>query len=57
MEKISSLKPGDDGKDIEALITHVVTGKTSGNNRSTYLSITLQDASIVPDASCKVIDK
>lgn len=43
MYKIKDLKPGNDGVMIEALISHVVTGKTSGSNRSTYLSITLQD--------------
>lgn len=43
MNKISSLKPGDDGVYIEALINHVVTGKTNGANRATYLSLTLQD--------------
>lgn len=45
MNKISSLKPGDDGVIIEALINHVVIGKTNGANRSTYLSLTLQDDS------------
>lgn len=43
MNKISSLKPGNDGVIIEALINRVVTGKTNGANRSTYLSLTLQD--------------
>ena len=40
MNKIASLKPGDDGVLIEALINHVVSGKTNGAHRSTYLSIT-----------------
>lgn len=43
MNKIVNLKPGDDGIYIEALINHVVSGKTNGANRSTYLSMTLQD--------------
>lgn len=43
MNKISSLKPGNDGVMIEALINRVVAGKTNGANRSTYLSLTLQD--------------
>jgi len=43
MNKISSLKPGNDGVIIEALINRVVAGKTNGANRSTYLSLTLQD--------------
>lgn len=43
MNKISSLKPGDDGIIMEALINRVVSGKTNGANRSTYLSLTLQD--------------
>ena len=43
MNKISSLKPGHDGVMIEALINRVVAGKTNGANRSTYLSLTLQD--------------
>lgn len=43
MNKIINLKPGDEGVIIEALISHVVAGKTNGANRSTYLSITLQD--------------
>ena len=43
MNKIASLKPGDDGVLIEALINHVVSGKTNGAHRSTYLSMTLQD--------------
>lgn len=43
MNKINTLKPGDDGVLVEAIINHVVTGKTSGANRSTYLSIVLQD--------------
>lgn len=30
MNKIASLKPGDDGVLIEALINHVVSGKTNG---------------------------
>ena len=38
MNKIASLKPGDDGVLIEALINHVVSGKTNGAHRSTYLS-------------------
>ena len=44
MNKIASLKSGDDGVLIEALINHVVSGgKTNGAHRSTYLSMTLQD--------------
>ena len=43
MNKIANLKPGDDGVYIEALINHVVSGKTNGAHRSTYLSMTLQD--------------
>lgn len=43
MNKISSLKPGNDSVMIEALINRVVAGKTNGANRSTYLSLTLQD--------------
>ena len=43
MNKIANLKPGDDGVYIEALINHVVSGKTNGTHRSTYLSMTLQD--------------
>ena len=43
MNKIASLKPGDDGVLIEALINHVVSGKTNGAHRSTYLSMTLQE--------------
>ena len=43
MNKINELKPGDESVVIEALINRVVTGKTNGANRSTYLSMTLQD--------------
>ncbi len=43
MNKIANLKPGDDSVLIEALINHVVSGKTNGAHRSTYLSMTLQD--------------
>ncbi|MBM6842129.1 HD domain-containing protein [[Clostridium] spiroforme] len=43
MNKISTLKAGDDGILTEALINRVVSGKTNGANRSTYLSMTLQD--------------
>lgn len=43
MNKIQELKPGDEGVVIEALVNRVVAGKTNGANRSTYLSITLQD--------------
>lgn len=43
MNKIIDLKPGNEDVLIEALISRVVTGKTNGANRSTYLSITLQD--------------
>ena len=43
MNKIVDLKPGNEGVMIEALIGHVVVGKTNGGNRATYLSITLQD--------------
>lgn len=43
MTKIKELKPGDENVFFEALALHVVTGKTNGANRSTYLSITLQD--------------
>lgn len=50
MNKINELKPGDEGVIIEALINRVVTGKTNGNNRSTYLSITLQDVTGTIDA-------
>lgn len=50
MNKISNLKPGDDGVFIEALINHVVTGKTNGANRATYLSMTLQDDTGIIDA-------
>ena len=50
MNKINELKPGDEGVVIEALINRVVVGKTNGANRSTYLSITLQDATGTIDA-------
>lgn len=50
MNKINELKPGDEGVIVEALINRVVTGKTNGNNRSTYLSITLQDVTGTIDA-------
>lgn len=50
MNKIAQLKPGDEGVMIEALISHVVIGKTSGANRATYLSITLQDDTGTIDA-------
>ena len=50
MNKIIELKPGDEGVLIEALINRVVTGKTNGANRSTYLSITLQDKTGTIDA-------
>lgn len=43
MNKIANLKAGDDSVLIEALINHVVSGKTNGAHRSTYLSMTLQD--------------
>lgn len=43
MNKIATLKAGDDGVVTEALINRVVSGKTNGANRSTYLSMTLQD--------------
>lgn len=50
MNKINELKPGDEGVVVEALINRVVAGKTNGANRSTYLSITLQDATGTIDA-------
>lgn len=50
MNKINELKPGDEGVVIEALINRVVAGKTNGANRSTYLSITFQDATGTIDA-------
>ena len=50
MNKINELKPGDESIIIEALINRVVTGKTNGANRSTYLSITLQDTTGSIDA-------
>lgn len=50
MNKINTLKPGNDGVLVEAIINHVVTGKTSGANRSTYLSIVLQDDTGTIDA-------
>jgi 3'-5' exoribonuclease len=50
MNKINTLKPGEDGVLVEAIINHVVSGKTSGNNRSTYLSIVLQDNTGMIDA-------
>lgn len=50
MNKIIELKPRDEGVLIEALINRVVTGKTNGANRSTYLSITLQDKTGTIDA-------
>ena len=50
MNKINELKPGNEGVVIEALINRVVAGKTNGANRSTYLSITLQDATGSIDA-------
>ena len=43
MNKINDLRPGNEDVLVEALISRVVTGKTNGANRSTYLSITLQD--------------
>ncbi|WP_249029794.1 HD domain-containing protein [Tannockella kyphosi] len=43
MNKIKELKAGQEGVLIEALIINVVTGKTNGANRSTYLSLALQD--------------
>ncbi|MFQ6792119.1 OB-fold nucleic acid binding domain-containing protein [Thomasclavelia sp.] len=50
MNKIYELKPGDEGAVIEALVNRVVVGKTNGANRSTYLSITLQDKTGTIDA-------
>lgn len=50
MNKINELKPGDESVVIEALINRVVTGKTNGANRSTYLSMTLQDVTGFIDA-------
>ena len=50
MNKINELKPGDESVVIEALINRVVTGKTNGANRSTYLSMTLQDVTGLIDA-------
>ncbi|MFV0394891.1 MAG: HD domain-containing protein [Coprobacillaceae bacterium] len=50
MNKINTLKSGDDGVLVEAIINHVVSGKTSGANRSTYLSIVLQDDTGTIDA-------
>ena len=43
MNKIASLKPGDDGVLIEALINHVVSGKAMEHIAQRYLSMTLQD--------------
>ncbi len=43
MNTINTLKAGDEGVLVKALITNVVTGKTNGANRATYLSLTLQD--------------
>ena len=50
MSKINELKAGDEGVIADALINRVVAGKTNGANRSTYLSITLQDKSGTIDA-------
>ncbi|MDD8049462.1 MAG: OB-fold nucleic acid binding domain-containing protein [Thomasclavelia sp.] len=52
MNNISSLKAGDSGITIDGIIINVVTGKTNGANRSTYLSIELQDKSGTID--CKL---
>lgn len=59
MNKIANLKPGDDSVLIEALINHVVSGKTNGAHRSTYLSMTLQDetGSIVLNYGMQVMNK
>lgn len=43
MNSIFNLKPGDENVCIDAIIFNVVTGKTNGANKATYLSITLQD--------------
>ena len=38
MNKIANLKPGDDGVYIEALINHVVSGKTNGAHRNILIN-------------------
>ena len=47
---IKELRAGEHIKDLHALINHVTTGRTNGNNKSTYLTITLQDTSGMIDA-------
>lgn len=44
---IQEIKPGDNGVEFEAIITHVVNGKT---NKAPYLSLTFQDATGMLDA-------
>ncbi len=50
MNTINTLRAGDEGVVLKALITNVVTGKTNGANRATYLSLTLQDKTGTIDA-------
>lgn len=50
MINIIQTKPGDESVEFDAIIYNVVTGKTNGAQRSTYLSITLQDQSGSIDA-------
>ena len=46
-KKIQEIKPGDNGVEFDAIITHVVNGKT---NKAPYLSLTFQDATGLLDA-------
>lgn len=50
MKKIKDMKCGDDNVEFTAMISHVTTGKTNGNKKTNYLSITFQDDTGVIDA-------
>lgn len=46
-KKIHEIKPGDNAVELDAIITHVVNGKT---NKAPYLSLTFQDKTGLLDA-------
>ena len=47
---IKDLKPDHDSVTFRAIINNVTAGKTNGNNKTNYLTITLQDKSGTIDA-------
>lgn len=50
MIKISEMKCGNENIEFQAMISHVVAGKTNGAHKSNYLSIVFQDSTGTIDA-------